>query len=531
MRSCPWWWRHRVRAGGDERGATLVLALVFITVISVVIVGTLSVVFANLRATNALREQAIAAAAAEGAAQIAINELRRSAYTGAVGSACFGGADTLTIPPVPGGSVAATVECTHDAVASAEPGPDPAFPWALITLATPSVENGMRVRVNGVGTRNRVEFAGPVSSTSHVWADHGVISVTDGTFTARTCEIDNQGTIEVDGEELTESDPQCNTPGRPDPDLALPPGTTPAAPDPWTFTAANGATQGSCVNGNGSNSTAKITFHPGVYRNLSNSFRSLFTCGRADIIYDFRPGVYWFDFTFGNPSNNGDFAWSLTKGRLVAGSPTEVPLASSATEPFPTAACEGGGAGALFVFGGRTQWSIENNARVQLCGRAPTVAGAPRLAIYGLKNGIGSVNEQSGCVTAPSGCRALSIKGTAQAYVYGVTYLPRGWIDIDVNGPHGPYPGAFAGGVVARRFDLRGTGSVRFEAPLAAAPPGPGVARTVVHLAVYVCPGSTTCDASDGRRYLAATVGLDDPSGLPVAGQREVTVYSWSVQP
>ena len=55
---------HRVRAGERERGATLVYALLFITVISVVVAAVASTAGARLRTTVNLRDQAATACSA-----------------------------------------------------------------------------------------------------------------------------------------------------------------------------------------------------------------------------------------------------------------------------------------------------------------------------------------------------------------------------------------------------------------------------------------------------------------------------------
>jgi len=308
----------------------------------------------------------------------------------------------------------------------------------------------------------------------------------------------------------------------------LPSGPQPSAPTP-TYVTATGQPQASC-----DANTARITFQPGVYTSASvlNNATNLSTCGSAQTVYDFRPGVYWFNFnSSGSNSNN---IWQVTRGTLVAGRPTAMPPDPVTT--FPTPACDEPGGGVLFVFGSRSQWSISNNARVQVCAMAPS-AGDPPVAIHGLRQSVGSVGAQTGCVTATSGnengnnpqrCRMLRVDGSAQLYVRGATYAPLAWIGVNLNNPPGgAYQGSFVGGVVARRFELNGTGNVTFAMPFSSAPPGPGQARTVVHLAVYVCPGENTCSTS-GQHYLTAAVGLEDPSGTPVPGQRQVSIYAWN---
>jgi hypothetical protein len=74
--------RGRVTGEGDDRGAALVYAMLFITVVSVGIAAVVSLASANLRATTAVRDQANQVAAAEDAAQLAIDKLRHSTWAG-----------------------------------------------------------------------------------------------------------------------------------------------------------------------------------------------------------------------------------------------------------------------------------------------------------------------------------------------------------------------------------------------------------------------------------------------------------------
>ena len=526
-----WAVARRIRTAGGDRGATLILALVFITVIAVAIAGVLSVALANVRATTALREQAAQAAAAEAAAQIAINELRRGTYTGA-SAACFGDTDTLTLPPLPDGTTAAAVQCTYNSGVSSVPAPLASFPYALLTLPdSSSGEVGITVNVQGGGNQNTVTFAGTVSTTGTIRAEHGITAITNGTLAAAGCDIRNPAEITVGEVSLNRANPDpayCQATVTPPEPLPLPSGPQPTAPAP-TYATATGQTQTNC-NAN----TARVTFQPGVYTSVAvlNNVTSSASCGSAQVVYDFRPGVYWFNFT--STSNNSNNIWRVTRGTLVAGRPTAMPAEPVTT--FPTPACDEPGGGVLFVFGSRSQWSISNNARVQVCAMAPS-AGDPPVAIHGLRQSVGSVGAQTGCVTATSGnengnnpqrCRMLRVDGSAQLYVRGATYAPLAWIGVNLNNPPGgAYQGSFVGGVVARRFELNGTGNVTFAMPFSSAPPGPGQARTVVHLAVYVCPGENTCSTS-GQHYLTAAVGLEDPSGTPVPGQRQVSIYAWN---
>ena len=78
----PGWLKRRLPMRGDERGTSLVYALLFTTIIAVVIAAVIGLASTNLRATRALRQQAAEAAAADGAAKVAINTLRVGDYNG-----------------------------------------------------------------------------------------------------------------------------------------------------------------------------------------------------------------------------------------------------------------------------------------------------------------------------------------------------------------------------------------------------------------------------------------------------------------
>jgi hypothetical protein len=88
------WLRRRIRSAGPERGATLVYALLFITTVSVIVTAAVSLAGAHVHTTVMQRDQTAVAGAADGAAQIAINTLRRGTFTGGSNN-CFSGANSL----------------------------------------------------------------------------------------------------------------------------------------------------------------------------------------------------------------------------------------------------------------------------------------------------------------------------------------------------------------------------------------------------------------------------------------------------
>jgi hypothetical protein len=143
------------------------------------------------------------------------------------------------------------------------------------------------------------------------------------------------------------------------------------------------------------------------------------------------------------------------------------------------------------------------------------------------------VPAQSGCTLVEpypgSGCAAITAEDSANSklHVQGTTYLPRSAIDVALNNSVGQ---AFSVGVVARSLRLAPTATADLSDPVIGVPIDlPAGRRTVVYLNVYVCPGSGTCSAAAGVNRLRAKVEILDRTGAPVPGNREITVYSWSV--
>ena len=72
----------RARIAADDSGAALVLVLIIVTVLSVGLVAVLALSDTSIRTTVALRAQAGDTYAADAAAQIAIDQIRRDAFPG-----------------------------------------------------------------------------------------------------------------------------------------------------------------------------------------------------------------------------------------------------------------------------------------------------------------------------------------------------------------------------------------------------------------------------------------------------------------
>jgi hypothetical protein len=481
----------------DDEGAALVIALIFITVVAVVVAAVLALADTGLRTTIALRDQAANAAAADGAAQLAIDSIRHSTYTGP--GTCFSGGNSLSLSnyyqPPTGAADSAVITCSQDTGRSVAPNTLSGPGWALLSLGTSPSETGINIKANNGG---EIDANGDIGAKSNINIDHGQMNIT-GKVQASSC----SGTI------IATKTVTCNAAAGAaltDPNYA-----PPAAP-----------TQ----NGSASTCDKKITFQPGLYSDLS-VLTAAWNCNKVKV-FDFRPGIYYFDYSG---------LWTINSGTMVAGAinplgdtaptvPGACPNQVTSTTPDNTKGVE-------FVFGGSAHVLFTNNAQVEICGRPDT--GVPPLAFYGLKSSIGTgafqVPAQNGCVTTVFGCDFLQTDQNASGvglWVQGTTYVPIATVDLDLRKSTNQF---FNDGLVVRTFNLFAPASAVPPTPLAAMPAGTvGPARTVIYLTVYVCPGTSTCTVGTGAIRLRVKVGFGDPSGTPTSGARQVTVYTWSVQ-
>jgi hypothetical protein len=498
---------------GNESGAALIYALLFITVIAIAIAAVLTLADASLRTTRAMRDQAAIAAAADGAAQLAINALRNGSYTGPANNCFTTSALELAnfYQPPDGSNLSARVECAFDAGLSVTPGATGAG-FALLTLPQ-GTQSGLTLKATGSGG---MSAEGDVGSTGKTHVDAGRLESTRD-FTSGSCQIDNGGTITDGDGPILASAPECATPSSGDPGYLLPPGATPDVVGSWSGCDAN-----------------VRTFQPGYYAGIAalNALNS--NCALAY----FRPGIYWFNF---------DGLWETRNTKVVAGAttapPSTVSMATACSSPFtspdPTA-------GVMFVFGGNARWKLGNGGQAAVCAALSQVPNQPPFALFGVTSTVagaaGTISPPAAgsCIRrdkdAPGGgpsapCATFQTinHSDIRLYLNGATYLPHGWVDLDLRGSADQY---IVGGLVVRQFQLFSPASATLPEPLSSGPlpaGGPGGARTVVYLTVYVCSDGGSC-TSGGTLRLKVKVAINDPSGLPQPGSRVVTVYSWSVQ-
>jgi hypothetical protein len=536
-----------VTAEGEDRGAALLLALILITVIALVTAALLSFSDTSIRTTVALRAQGSSVYAADGAAQAAINAMRKGTFNNdsTQGGKCFGsGASASTTLPLPNffpgttGSAAtsAIVSCVPDPASAPSPYPVPVTvqnkPGAAILTLGSGIpgEDGVNINSNA----GAVKVHGGVFSNSTINTSPGLTNNANNswvyargactgtiTVTATSTKACNYATANTNG-----TDPGLLSPHQATYDPPAPPTTTPALP--------------LC---NPANPAAVKQFSPGLYRSAAalNNMTAQTSSKCSDSIWHFNPGTYYFDFT-----DAGSHQWMIGTGVLVGGTPSN-PLNIN-TPPATPGSCispllSTTAQGVNFVFGGDSRMfvtgsGIQHSGRVEICGTYDT--NASPVAYYGLKATIGTgtfqVAGESGCITAtpyPSGgtCPVLSTDNApnSQLYIQGTTYTPKAVLDVYLNNNTSQ---VFKYGLISRSLLIHSTGSSDLTNPVIELPDdslGTSNTSTVVYLSVYVCPESGSCSVS-GTPKLRVKVQILDPTGTVVGGARQISVQSWSLQ-
>lgn len=516
-------------ATSDDSGAMLLIALIFITVISVVIAAILGYVSANMRGTVAVRAEASRAAAADGAAQFAINQLRHGSFN--VGSAgqCFG--PTQSSLPLAnfytgaGPTYSATVTCATDPGHSdvgGGGGGNNRPGQAILTLGQNlgGGEDGIDLSANG--SSNNIIVHGKVISNSNLVVNrmtaNALVSI-NGDCSSGTITIVAPGPPK-----------QCNT-GIVTPDPGEPPSPTANLWQPTDDPARTVQSVPSCPPGN----FHIIDLAPGIYTDL-NRLNNL-TRVNCKAIVHFQHGTYYFNF-------NGNGVWTVRGGYLIGGDLTsqvvdgqEPTLPGACVSPVPPVPTPPGwtppanGRGVQFVFGGQSQIFLREG-HIELC--ANNFPNKIPVAYYGLQHdlvtaGAPTIPAESGCVITVGGCSVLSSDNSPGSvlYIQGTTYTPKAAVDIDLNNETSQ---VFRFGIVARHLSISATGSPDLSAPVIEVPDGAGGhLRTVLFLQVYVCAGPSACSAS-GNPALTVKVGIEDDNGIVTPGDRQITVYDWSVQ-
>jgi hypothetical protein len=493
----------------DDRGASLVLALVFVTVVSIVVMAVIALAEANLRTTVQLRADLADAAAAEGAAQIATNALRTNGYPGT--GNCFIADPYVELASFNDGPDSLRVDCERDDASST--APMPTLPPRAI-LATwpnsggPLVPPGLQVQGALSGATRYFSVAGDVVTNSDVDVGARRSLNTTGALRAR---FGCSGTI------VPASCPSTGTPVTDPGSYPLPTGTTaPQTPAPCP-----------------SESNRIVTLQPGFYGSTAGldalTSRDITRPRCANLVVHMIPGTYYFDFS------GSDTTWDIESGWVIGGTLTNapltpggqpVPMPGACVSPYPSGAGWTPAPGVELVFAWDSTIRVANNARVELCGSYST--SRPPIVIYGLpttmpRQGGGLIRAIRCAITNCPVLTTQSFVGSQMLRIEGTVYIPNNDVRLDLIDSSDQ---RYRGGIIARRVSV----ATQRTSPAVATvelPVTSGPLRTVVWLTVFRCRGASQCD-SGGEQEIRARVLIEDPSGVPNPATRTVKILSWT---
>jgi len=347
-------WAQRItdgRRGRGEAGASLILALAMITIVSVSLLAVLGFATTSFRAVTTVQEQRSAAYAADGAVQTAIAVVQKDA-TACPGSVAYG--------TVGGQSV--TADCTVKSQGTAVTGSMP-------SSAVWTGSGGAAFTTSGTTSPG-----GPVVSNGTISA--GTLAV--GAYTVQASGACT-GTITTDDA----ADAVCNT-GQAYTDPGYPSETIGA------LGAANPAPTCAVTNG-------VLQFSPGYYTNTAVFQTPTYTQSGKTCLTNylsFKPGVYYFD--FGVDPLYTDTQWDVAASQVVVGGEVKgwdpnvansKPGVPGSTVDGTSVACktekDGATTGVQFVFGGLSEMSVKATASVELCADPTPATTSQQIAIYG----------------------------------------------------------------------------------------------------------------------------------------------------
>ncbi|MFN8028523.1 MAG: hypothetical protein U0W40_19830 [Acidimicrobiia bacterium] len=387
-------WVAARRRGESERGASLVIALAMIMIISVAIVATLAYAVTSLHTISVVKEQRNISYAADGAVNTAIQKLRNSSTEGAnvaAGSACLAGGFSYTA-----NNKTATVTCS--VVSSRGPGqPGVNAPlYALQSVGTDASEVGI-LETTGGSQNKKIIVGGSIASSSPAVASTYSINVINlqapgySVFANGAC----NGTIVVTD---PATDRKCNS-GQTYADPGYP-----AQPLPSTSSAANFNPQPDCKAKN-----AAYEFSPGYYtdvdflENPQNHSKGRTDCAAVEW---FAPGVYFLDLDI-DPTRS-DAVWNMG-GTIVGGEAkgwnpdSGTPNTGAALTGFSRwckTEKDSATSGVQFVLGGNSQIA-NGSAIVELCASPSPTGTQQQIVIYGQKTG--GTTSTATLTSTPSG--------------------------------------------------------------------------------------------------------------------------------
>ncbi|MFD4866972.1 hypothetical protein [Streptomyces sp. NPDC058412] len=348
---------HPRRRRDDEQGATLILALAFVVVFSLVTVSVLSFVGTALKAASVYVDQGKQGYSADGATQLAIKNFSQ-------GNPC---AD-YTAPPINGRQM--TVHC--DPLNASPAATRATQPQDALRSLGKAAKDGINVTTPGL----RVQ--GSVFSHSNITAGAGASMVVSGDVSAvgdcsravaQTQLPPTQAPYVHGCANDTPSAPADEVVGA-DPDYT-PPAT--AVPVRRTVPACPGSGPGP--------GSWLVRLQPGSY----DDARALTRLTGGDcpgVVVWLQPGVYYFDFTF----TGGAAVWTVADPTVsvVGGTPAgwDPGAPTRPTIPNPGGCATTRPEGVEVMMGGGSQLQVDRG-HVELC--APVTPDAQQVAVYGVQ--------------------------------------------------------------------------------------------------------------------------------------------------
>jgi len=437
--------KTRMRLGHGERGATLLLVLILMSITSIILAAVLAQADTAERSTIQLRDQAANDYSADGAMQAVLNALKTSGIncgnpTAAAPATLGSTASPFYAPDSSNqGPINAYAECTPDAIngistatsvatsttmvtppAVTSTAPylgqgDPTLPsYAVLTTGSASSDFGLDVSSGSPNTPIYIEN-GSVGSKKDINATSDCLLVRiagTGDFKSNCNQINNFGTgvdsasgtrlvVKAQGSCIGGASvfnpTSCQASAT---DVAAPP--PPNLPGP--IVANNPTPLCKTVGGGSGNQTTYAVFYPGLYDSAASVAQLSNHCSSsANTTYEWlSPGNYYFNFPTGS-------VWTWPT-RLIAGTPTtssggtianlDPTKASSLTNlanvgnspgacmnPAPPAT---GVQGVAMMFAGTSTVAANTNSgsAAELCASSPDTQpaqnSAPPVAIYGL---------------------------------------------------------------------------------------------------------------------------------------------------
>ena len=482
------------RRGRGESGASLVLALAFITLVSVSVAGVLSLAGSSFQTARVTRERVDERYAADGGVEIGVRALRDDYAQCAATSATAASLGTFTID---GRSVAITCQ-TLAGTSISVPG-TPGTPGTPGNNALTVTDAATAVTVGSGTATDTINVAGPMFSAAAFTMSSSPKFAVAGTLSQRdpACTAD-QVTFAA---KLTATPWTCVPAGTvgpdPNPSVVVPGGSQPA-------TKTNGA---SCV-----------ILYPGKYTS-----RPTFVTGTN---YYLASGTYYFH----------NLNTVTLQGKVFGGAPGTntqaiggvTPCATDAIARTKDATYTPAGSGVTIVLGGSSILQVSNNAanRVELFTRVPggaDAAATPGVGVWARASGTGVSNYSGSSQTTP----LITAGPSSNVVIHGNVSLPDGGAKLAplLNAAAAAGQRAqLAGGAVLARLEI--TSSTGADGAVIAAGTG-GTPGT---------PGTPATPATERRILVTATaapLGTGAPTvlratiTLPATQGGAPTVLSW----